>query len=240
MNTERYILVSGTTRGIGRALAEHFLSAGHHVTGCARGASSIDHARYLHVQADVADARAVHYLFMQLKKRWRQLDVVINNAGTARMLPVALTPAATVKSITDTSFLGTFLVSHEAIRLLRKSEAARIVNMTSIAVPLRLEGEAVYAAAKAAVEIFTRILAKEIGPLGITCNAVGPSPIRTELIRNVPKDKLDDLVVSAVHSTMGRAAGCYQCDRLFPQTRERFDHWTGPVSWRGRLRSRLY
>ncbi len=81
-----------------------------------------------------------------------------------------------------------------ALRLLRKSTAGRIVNLTSIAVPLRLEGEAVYASAKAAVEMLTRTAAKELGPMGITCNAIGPSPIRTDLIRNVPEEKLDALV----------------------------------------------
>jgi 3-oxoacyl-[acyl-carrier protein] reductase len=80
------------------------------------------------------------------------------------------------------------------VRLLRQSAHPRIVNMTTVAVPLRLDGEAVYASAKSAIETFTRVAAKEVGPWGITCNAVGPSPVRTNLLRKVPEDKLAALI----------------------------------------------
>ena len=110
------------------------------------------------------------------------------------MVPVALTPASTAQKIMDVNFMGTFLVSNALLRLLRKSKSGRIVNLTTVAVPLRLEGEAIYAASKSAVETFTRVLAKEISSFGITCNAIGPTPIRTDLIKNVPNDKLNALV----------------------------------------------
>lgn len=122
------------------------------------------------------------------------LDAVVNNAGVARMLPLAVTPEDTMRQIMDVSFTGTFLVIRGALRLLRKSAAGRVVNFSSIAVPLRLEGESIYASAKAAVEMLTRTAAKELGPMGITCNAVGPTPIQTDLIRNVPKEKLESLI----------------------------------------------
>jgi 3-oxoacyl-[acyl-carrier protein] reductase len=86
------------------------------------------------------------------------------------------------------------LLSQAAIRLLRKSSAPRIVNMSSIAVPLRLAGEAVYAASKSAIETLTRVAARELGTFGITCNAVGPTPIDTDLLRGVGKEKIRRLV----------------------------------------------
>ena len=66
--------------------------------------------------------------------------------------------------------------------------------MTTVAVPLQLEGESIYAASKSAVETLTRIIAKEYGSFGITCNAIGPSPIETALIRGVAKDKIAKLI----------------------------------------------
>ena len=66
--------------------------------------------------------------------------------------------------------------------------------MTTVATPLRLEGEAIYAASKAAVLNLTQVLARELAPLGITVNAVGPTPVKTDLIRSVPQDKLDALL----------------------------------------------
>lgn len=190
----RRILITGASRGLGRSLAEHLLEQGHTVVGCARSAAAVEHSGYTHVQADVSDEDAVRRLMTEIRQRHGGLDAVINNAGVGRMLPFALTPSETARRILDVNFMGTFLVTRAAIRLLKKAAAGRIVNFTSVAVPLRLEGETVYAAAKSAVETLTRTLAKELGPLGITCNAVGPTPIRTDLIRNVPEEKLQALI----------------------------------------------
>lgn len=190
----RKILVTGASRGIGRAIVEHLLAKGDLVIGCSRADSDLVHERYAHLVADVASEDDVEGLFRHLANELGSLDALINNAGAGRMLPAALMPMATARKIIDANFVGTFLMTHGAIRLLRKSSHPRIVNMTTVAVPLRLEGEAVYAAAKSAVETFTRILAKEVGPWGITCNAIGPSPIRTRLIEGVPEETLDALV----------------------------------------------
>ena len=94
----------------------------------------------------------------------------------------------------ETNFLAPFNFTREALRLMRRSDAARIVNLSTVAVPLRLEGEAVYAASKSALETFTRIAARELAPFGITCNAVGPCPIETRLTAGVPDDKIRALI----------------------------------------------
>jgi 3-oxoacyl-[acyl-carrier protein] reductase len=192
--SERRILITGATRGIGQSLAEHYLARGAMVIGCGRGTSSIEHERYLHSSLDVADEEAVGDLFSMLRDRFDSVDAIINNAGIASMNLVALTPARVARRIIDTNFMGTFLFTHGGIRLLRRAPAPRIVNVSTIAVPLNLEGEAVYAASKSAVETFTRVTARELGGFGITCNAVGPSPIRTALTEGVTADKLDRLV----------------------------------------------
>jgi len=192
--TGRRILISGASRGLGRALVEHFINTGDCVVGCARGDSDFQHENYSHVQADISDATDVKSLFREVRSKLNGLDVLINNAGIARMSPMILTPAETAAQIFDVNFMGTFQLSNAAIRLLRRSEHGRIVNMTTVAVPLRLEGESVYAASKAAVESFTRITAKELGTMGITCNALGPSPIPTALIKGVANDKIQELV----------------------------------------------
>ena len=188
------ILITGTSRGLGLALATHLAARGHMVIGCARSANEVPLKNYDHLVADVTDAAEVDRLFHDVRARWGGLDAVINNAGWGRMLPIALTPVDTVRKIMDANFLSTFMVTRAALRLLRRSPAGRIVNLSSIAVPLRLEGEAVYAAAKSAVETFTRVTAKEVGAWGITCNAVGPSPVRTRLLEGVPEQKLQALI----------------------------------------------
>jgi 3-oxoacyl-[acyl-carrier protein] reductase len=79
----------------------------------------------------------------------------------------------------------------------------RIVNFTTVATPLKLEGEAIYAASKAAVGSLTEVLARELAGFGITVNSIGPTPIETDLIRSVPKDRMDRLVARQAIPRMG-------------------------------------
>jgi 3-oxoacyl-[acyl-carrier protein] reductase len=192
----RHVLITGATRGIGLALVRHCLDAGDQVMGCGRTESSICHERYTHRCMDVTSPEAVDQLFDEVRNKFGTLDVLINNAGIASMNAVALTPFDTARRIVETNFLGPFALTRGAIRMMRGSPAPRIVNLTSVAVPLRIKGEAVYAASKSALETFTRIAAHELGPFGITCNAVGPSPIETSLIEGVPKEKMRALIKS--------------------------------------------
>ena len=92
------------------------------------------------------------------------------------------------------NFNATFICSQLAIGLLRRSTAPRIVNFSTVAVPLCLEGEAAYAASKSAVETLTRITARELSSFGITCNAIGPAPIDTDLIKGVSEKKISQLI----------------------------------------------
>lgn len=191
---EPVTLVTGTRKGLGRFIAEHYLAEGHFVVGCSRGESDLEHERYRHFTADVSDERSVKPIFTHVRKRFGRLDNLINNAGIASMNHALLTPMATLDSIFDTNVKGTFLFCREAARLMQKKQYGRIVNMTTVATPLRLEGEAIYAASKAAVLNLTEVMAREFAAFGITVNAVGPTPVKTDLIRSVPKDKLDALL----------------------------------------------
>jgi 3-oxoacyl-[acyl-carrier protein] reductase len=191
---EQVMLITGARKGIGRHLAEHYLSQGYSVVGCSRKTSNLDHDRYTHFQLDVADEDAVKQMFTDIATKHARLDVLVNNAGIASMNHVLLTSPAKAREIIDTNFIGTFLMSREAARLMKRNQFGRIVNLASVATPLKLEGEAVYAASKAAVISFTQVAAKELASLGITVNAIGPTAIDTDLIKSVPQEKLDQLV----------------------------------------------
>ena len=196
-------LVTGTRTGIGRGLAEHYLAAGHQVVGCSRGASDLSHERYTHFRLDVGDEQEVKRLFGWLRKEVGRLDHLINNAGIASLNHSLLTPISTVQLVMGTNVSGTFLFCREAAKLMKKRVFGRIVNLTSVAVPLKLEGEAVYAASKAAVLSLTEILAREYSQFGITVNAVGPNPIETDLIDGVPRDKIDAILGRQAFERLG-------------------------------------
>lgn len=188
------LLVTGSRKGIGRALAEHYAMAGYRVIGCSRSEPAEDIPNYRHYCLDVCDETSVKKMFSEIRKREGRLDVLINNAGIASMNHSLLTPLKTVRAVLDTNVSGTFLFCREAARLMQTNRFGRIVNFTTVAVPLKLEGEAVYAASKAAVITLTHILARELADFGITVNAIGPTPVKTDLIRNVPREKIDHLI----------------------------------------------
>ena len=194
MEDRAIILITGTRKGIGRSLVDHYLDQGWVVLGCSRGPVDFEHDRYTHFCLDVADEKKVTAMFTEVAKTHGRLDVLVNNAGIASMNHVLLTPMSTVHGILQTNVVGTFLFCREAAKLMRRSKFGRIVNFATVATPLKLEGEAVYAASKAAIVSLTQVLARELGSLGITVNAVGPTPVKTDLIRSVPESKMQALL----------------------------------------------
>lgn len=191
---EEVILVTGARKGIGRFLSEQYCEEGFRVVGCSRGDSDFSHPNYTHIIADVSDELSVKSLMKEIKKKLGRIDVLLNNAGVANMNHLLLTPISAVKKLFDTNTIGSFLVARESVKLMRKSGSGRIINFTTVAVPFNLEGEAVYASSKAAVESLTKVMAKELGDFQITVNCIGPSPIQTDLIRAVPEEKIKELV----------------------------------------------
>ncbi|MGB8509143.1 MAG: SDR family oxidoreductase [Pyrinomonadaceae bacterium] len=200
---QRVILITGASRGIGAYLVTHYLSKGYIVVGCSRGDSACDAADYTHLRLDVCDERAVKGMLAGIARAHGRLDVLVNNAGIASMNHLLLTPAKVARNVMETNFIGTFLLCREAARLMQRRRFGRIVNFATVATPLKLEGEAVYAAAKAAVISFTQIAARELADFGITVNAVGPTPIQTALIKGVPTEKIEKLIARQAIRRMG-------------------------------------
>lgn len=193
MNNQVFV-ITGTRKGIGKFLAEYYLKEGCQVAGCSRKPGSIVHENYIHYELDVSDELTVVEMVRDVKKRFSRIDVLINNAGIASMNHLMLTPLASVQKLLATNFSGTFLFTREVAKVMQKNKYGRIMNFTTVAVPLRLEGESVYGASKAAVENFTEVSARELAKFGITVNAIGPTPTDTDLIKNIPHDKVDALL----------------------------------------------
>lgn len=197
------ILITGSRKGLGKALSEHYLSEDYRVIGCSRKHSSIAHKNYHHFLVDVSNEEDVIKMVRDIKKEYGCIDVLVNNAGVAAMNHLLTTPVASAESILSTNFIGTFLLTREVAKLMMKQRSGSIVNYSTVAVPLNLEGEAIYAASKSAVESLTKISAKELAPYGITVNTVGPTPIPTDLIKSVPKSKIHNLISSQAIQRLG-------------------------------------
>ena len=198
----RVFIISGSSRGIGKALSEHYLGCGDIVVGCARSTSDIAHKNYRHFILDINDEKAVVAMVRAVKKEFGKIDICLNNAGMASMNHILTTSYESAKTLVDVNFLGTFLLSREVAKAMisakisnkNSAKSGVIINFSSVATPLCLEGEAIYAASKAACESLTKTMAKELASYSIRVNAIALAPVQTDLIKAVPKDKIKALL----------------------------------------------
>lgn len=194
------VLITGSSRGIGKNLAESCLDINYKVIGCSRTDQSITHPHYKHFKLNITDEDEVSKLFRYIRKEFNRLDILINNAGIASMNHSLLTPLNVAKNILETNVLGNFLFSRESAKIMKKNNWGRIINFVTFAIPFKLEGEAVYAASKAAVVTLTEILGREYADFGITVNAIAPPAVKTDLIKGVADEKLNKLLLrQAIH-----------------------------------------
>lgn len=200
---QQVVLITGTSKGIGYSMANHYIQSGYFVVGCSRGECDIKSDNYKHYCLDVSDEPEVIKLFREIKRDYGRLDVLVNNAGIASYNHSVLTNISTVKRIFETNVFGMFLFCREAAKLMNRNNFGRIVNISTVLVPMKLEGEAIYAASKASVNTLTEILAKELHPMNITVNAVAPTPIMTTLIKSLPEEKINDLVAKIPLGRLG-------------------------------------
>lgn len=186
MSSTPVVLVTGASRGLGRALAEHFCRTGARVIGCSRSAPESPLEGYEHFAVDVSNERAVKGMFAEIRKRHGRLDVLVNNAAiNPAIAPAMLVPSEAIARSFEVNLLGAMLVCRGAIGLMIRGRFGRIVNIGSMAVRLEVAGESVYTAMKAALTAYTRVLAKEVWRYGITCNVVAPSALPTGLSAQV-------------------------------------------------------
>jgi 3-oxoacyl-[acyl-carrier protein] reductase len=231
MTDQPVALVTGARKGIGKYLAGQLVSQGYHVVGCSREPIDWTLGGYTHVQADVSDEAQVKSLLQYVRQTFDRLDVTINNAGIASMNHALLTPVESVDRIMGVNFRGTFLVARESAKLMRKRKFGRIVNLTTIAVPMALAGEAIYAASKSAVESLTRVLSHEFAEFGITVNAIGPTPIETDLIKHVRPERIQDIINRLAIKRLGQPRDVFNVVEFL--IRPESDYLTGQVIYLG-------
>jgi len=194
-------LVTAGAAGIGREIVRALVEDGARVHICDVDTAALDDARREHAvttsATDVADVEQVEQLFNDLRQHLGGLDVLINNAGiagpTARV--ESISPADWRRTI-DVNITGQFYCAHFAVPLLRESSRGTIVNMSSVAGRLGYPYRTPYAASKWAVVGFTQSLSRELGPDGITVNAILPGPVEGPRIERVIGAKAEQYGVS--------------------------------------------
>ena len=205
---EKVVIVTGGGKGIGRGIARGFAAHGAVVVLCGRTRTMIDEVageitagggRAYAVRADVSSAGDVEALVATIVDREGRLDVLVNNAGVYLTAPVVEMTEADWDLTIAIDLKGVFLCSQAAARRMVPRRSGRIINITSIA-QLRggTEGHAHYGAAKAGVGAFTKTLAKELGPFGITVNCVAPGLIGDTEMGEVSRTLMGDAYLATI------------------------------------------
>jgi 3-oxoacyl-[acyl-carrier protein] reductase len=195
-------IITGTSRGLGHALAEKLLHEGWNVWGFSRSPSPIKHKHYREHLIDIADEAAVQNAVSIISQSSINIDLLLNNAGGASMNAFLLTPAKTAEALMRLNYLGTFHCLQAVGKLMVRQRRGLIINITTVAVPLALAGEAAYVASKAAVDALTKVAAQELQSQGITVVGLGFGPLETDLTKAVGKEKL-----ALINQRIGRPDG---------------------------------
>jgi 3-oxoacyl-[acyl-carrier protein] reductase len=187
-------LITGASRGVGRLITEYFLNEGATVLGLSRGESSLIHASYTHFSVDIGHPEEVARIFKSIQKQFGTIDIVVNNAAVLTSQYSMILPVKNVQDMVNVNLVGTFMVSREAAKLMRKSAYGRIINIGSMAASLEPIGDSIYAACKAGINTIANVMAKEFAPLKITCNTLGITAIETDMLNQLPRHKIDEII----------------------------------------------
>ncbi|TIS97669.1 MAG: SDR family oxidoreductase [Mesorhizobium sp.] len=206
MQNGRAALVTGASKGIGAEIARRLARDGFSVVvNYARGAEAVESVvreieteggTAIAVQADVGDPKGVVRLFDAAEQAFGGLDVLVNNAGIMKLAPLAEMDDADFDRQIAVNLGGVFRGMREGARRLR--DGGRIVSFSSSVVGLYQPSYGVYAATKAGVEAMTHVLAKELGPRGITVNVVAPGPVATELFLDGKSEALVETITKLI------------------------------------------
>jgi len=185
------IIITGASKGLGRAICERLLEKDFAVFGIARNVEGLP---FPSMACDVSSYEQVKAVSQKLKKDGVKITALINAAGIASMNLAVTTPPNVAVNIIQVNLLGTIYCCQNFAPLMLRNKMGSIVNFSTIAVALGLKGESIYAASKAGVEGFTRSFAREMADFNVKVNCIAPGPIDTNLLKGITSTQIQSIV----------------------------------------------
>lgn len=212
MTDTRVAIVTGASRGIGRAIALRLARDGRHVVAVARSQGPLDElvaeitnagGKATARACDLADFGAVTAMIESVAKDLGRIDILVNNAGITRDNLILRMTDDEWDDVVNTNLKAVFVACRAAARPMMKGKFGRIVNIASTSGLVGNAGQANYAAAKSGLTGLTKTIARELGGKGITANVVAPGFIQTDMTKDLPADVLDKVRASMAVKTLG-------------------------------------
>lgn len=175
------LVITGTSRGLGRSLAEYFLSHNCRVVGCSRSSATIINDLYDHTNLDLSNEKEVRSWIRSVRQKFGRIDVLICNAAMVQSaLFLSLTPGDLMESFLKNNISSVFYVLREVSKQMISQNSGRIIAISSTTTAIHQEGTSIYSATKSAVTEMIKILAKEVAGRGVTCNVIAPAMMSTD------------------------------------------------------------
>jgi len=190
----KYVLITGSSRGVGRVIAGYMIENGATVVGFSRGQPTFECEKYHHISVDIGNPKSVQDAFVSVRKLVPALDILINNAGVATSQYAMIMSTESAQEMLTVNIFGAFLISKEASKLMRKNKWGRIINIGSIMSSLEPVGGSIYAATKSALISMSNVIAKELSTFNITSNTLALSGYPTDMMNSLAPDVLKGII----------------------------------------------
>ena len=189
------IIVTGASRGLGKAITERLTEKGEKVVGLARSVNGLSIEA---IECDVGNYASVKNASRKIKQLKQPVKAFINAAGVASMNMAVTTDESTVQKLIQTNLVGTIYCCQLFAPLMLRHKHGIFINFSTIAVALALKGESVYAASKAGVESFSRTFAREMADFNVRVNCIAPGPIQTDLLKGITDTQIKKITSQQV------------------------------------------
>lgn len=209
------VIITGSNRGIGKAMVEVFASAGYNIWACARKAT-LEFENWLKEEAkkngiwikpvyfEMTDSRAINAGIHSIIEDNQPIDVLVNNAGISTVGLLSMSNVEEIERLFEVNFFAVLRIIQKVSKRMSRQKHGVIINMGSIAGIEPQPGKIAYGTSKSAVMMMTKCLAKELGPMGIRVNAIAPGPIETEMIHQYKDDVLEKLAAESPLRRLGK------------------------------------